>query len=106
MTHIALHFILPAVATGLFFRRDWKVAYLVMTSTMLVDLDHLLASPVYDSARCSIGFHPLHGLFPIALYAALCFVPKFKLHYIGIGLTIHMALDSFDCHLAHGVWFV
>jgi hypothetical protein len=104
MIHIALHFILPAIMAGLFFRRDWKIAYLVMMATMIVDLDHLLANPVYDPARCSIGFHPLHGLFPIALYALLCFVPK--LRYVGIGLMIHMALDSFDCQLTHGVWFV
>ena len=26
----------------------------------LIDLDHLLADPVYAPDRCSIGFHPLH----------------------------------------------
>ena len=48
-----------------FFKKNWKTAYTVMISTMLVDLDHLLANPVYDPQRCSIGFHPLHGLLPI-----------------------------------------
>ena len=89
---------------GLFFRRDWKLVYLVMVSTMLVDIDHLMANPMYDPGRCSIGFHPLHGFFPIALYVSLCFIPK--LRYIGIGLVIHMALDSIDCQLTNGVWFV
>jgi len=73
-------------------------------STMLVDIDHLLANPVYDPGRCSIGFHPLHGFLPIALYVFLSFVPKFR--FIGIGLVIHMALDSLDCKLTNGVWFV
>ncbi len=67
---------------------------------MLVDLDHLLATPVYDPLRCSMGFHPLHGFFPVLLYAALCFVPKLRL--IGLGLVIHMLLDSIDCMLMPG----
>jgi len=75
-----------------------------MVSTMLVDIDHLVVNPVYDPGRCSIGSHPLHGFLPIALYVALCFVPKSR--YAGIGLIIHMALDSFDCKLTNGVWFV
>ena len=39
-----------------------------MMATMLVDLDHLFADPIYDPDRCSIGFHPLHQypiMFPI-----------------------------------------
>jgi hypothetical protein len=102
--HILLHFFVPAIVVGFFFRPDWKRAYLVMAMTMLVDVDHLLANPVYDPARCGIGFHPLHGLLPMALYVALCFVPK--LRYVGIGLVIHMILDSIDCQFTNGVWFV
>jgi hypothetical protein len=106
MIHIALHFLVPAVVAGLFFRRDRKTAYWVMAATMLVDVDHLLADPVFDPGRCSIGFHPLHGLLPIALYVALCFVPKLRyVRYVGIGLVIHMALDSVYCQLNNGVWF-
>ena len=74
-----------------------------MISMLLVDLDHLLAIPVYDSGRCSINFHPLHGFLPIVLYIVLCFVPRTR--YIGIGLVIHMALDSLDCQFTNGVWF-
>lgn len=102
--HILLHFLIPAIVVGFFFRRDWKSAYPVMASTMLIDIDHLIASPIYDPARCSIGFHPLHGLLPISLYVSLCFFPKTR--YIGIGLVIHMVLDSLDCQLSNGVWFV
>jgi hypothetical protein len=89
---------------GLFFRRDWKFVYLVMASTILVDIDHLMANPVYDPGRCSIGFHPLHGFLPIGLYVLLCFIPKSR--YVGIGLVIHMALDSLDCQLTTGTWFI
>jgi hypothetical protein len=102
MLHLALHFVAPAVITGLYFRRIWPAAYLFMIATMLVDLDHLFANPIYDSNRCSIGFHPLHELWFIVLYVALCFVPKTRL--VGIGLSIHMALDAIDCHGTNGVW--
>ncbi len=74
-----------------------------MIATMLVDLDHLLADPIYDPQRCSIGFHPLHTFWAIPIYLILCF-PK-KTRYIGIGLMIHMALDSLDCQITNGVWF-
>jgi len=104
MPHILLHFVIPAIVAGLFFRQDWKRAYLIMVATMIVDLDHLLANPVYDPARCSIGFHPLHTLWPLVIYAAFCFIPKAR--YIGVGLVIHMILDSLDCQLTNGVWFV
>ena len=75
-----------------------------MVSTMLVDIDHLMANPVYDPGRCSIGFHPLHGFLAMALYVSACFIPKSR--YVGFGLVIHMALDSLDCKLTNGVWFV
>ena len=102
MFHIALHFIVPAIIVATLFRRDWKVAYLVMVSTMLVDIDHLAATPMYDPGRCSIGFHPLHKIGFIALYLVLCFVPKTRL--VGLGLSVHMALDSIDCQVTNGVW--
>jgi len=102
-----LHFLIPAVLVAIFFRRDWKYVYVIMVSTMLVDIDHLLASPVYDPGRCSIGFHPLHGIFPIMPYVLLSFAPKFRyLRFIGIGLVIHMALDSLDCQITNDIWFI
>ena len=79
MFHLALHFIVPAVAAGLFFRHRWQHAYLLMMATMLVDLDHLFANPIYDATRCSIGFHPLHQPGFIALYGLLCLFPKTRL---------------------------
>ncbi|GAB4344779.1 MAG: hypothetical protein Kow006_01170 [Gammaproteobacteria bacterium] len=72
-------------------------SFLVLSATILVDLDHLLATPIYDPGRCSIGFHPLHTWFPMLVYLALCVVPK--LHLVGVGLVIHMLLDALDCAL-------
>ena len=97
MIHIILHFLVPAVIAGLFFREKLLKAWLIMISTMLVDLDHLLADPIYDPNRCSIGFHPLHSYFAVGLYCLMVFFPKVRL--IGVGLVIHMALDYLDCYL-------
>ena len=69
-----------------------------MLATMLVDLDHLLADPVYDPNRCGIGFHPLHTAPAIAGYAVLSLLRPTRL--IGVGLLVHMALDLADCGAA------
>ena len=103
MTHMVLHFVVPAIVAGLFFRKNWQSAYLIMIATMLVDVDHLLANPIYDPQRCSIGFHPLHKLWFVIFYVLLCFLPKTRL--LGLGLTIHMALDAIDCQVTNGAWF-
>ena len=95
MLHIALHFIAPLLIAFLFFKENLKLSYLIMIATMLVDLDHLLASPIYDANRCSIGFHPLHQHWLIGIYLAMSFFSKTRL--IGVGLTTHMILDAFDC---------
>lgn len=104
MLHISYHFIFPAIVIAIFYRKHWKRSYLIVMSTMLVDLDHLLANPIYDPTRCSIGFHPLHTALPILLYFILSLFPKTRL--IGLGLLIHMVLDSIDCKFTNGVWYM
>lgn len=59
--HYFLHLGLPLLIAWVFFRKNWKQAYLILLATMLVDLDHLLAEPIFQADRCSIGFHPLHS---------------------------------------------
>ena len=95
MAHLALHFIVPLLVAFLFFSENLKLSYLAMMLTMLVDLDHLLASPIYDANRCSIGFHPLHQYWFIGIYLVMSFFSKTRL--IGVGLIIHMSLDALDC---------
>ena len=74
-----------------------------MVATMVVDIDHLLAEPVYDPTRCSIDFHPLHQIELFPIYLILCFFRRTR--WIGIGLCLHMALDSIDCQMTNGTWF-
>jgi hypothetical protein len=93
--HMILHFLVPAIVAWVFFRKDFKKAFLMMIATMLVDIDHLLAVPLFDPLRCSIGFHPLHSYYLQPFYLAMCLFKPTR--YIGIGLVIHMSLDMFDC---------
>lgn len=95
MLHIALHFLVPLFIAVLCFKQRFLPFFLVMIATMVVDIDHLFADPIYDPNRCSIGFHPLHQPWFIAVYIALCgFKPT---RWVGIGLVIHMLLDAADC---------
>jgi len=100
--HILLHFLVPAAAAPWLSKwmrptKDWKYYWALLSTTILVDLDHLLATPIYDPSRCSIGYHPLHTAPMIVVYLLLL-VPK-KSRVIAIGLMIHMGLDTIDCAL-------
>ena len=95
MFHITLHIIIPLLIAFIFYRRKWFKSWLIMMLTMLVDLDHLLANPIYDPNRCSIGFHPLHQPVMFVVYVVLLLFPKTRL--IGLGLVLHMVLDGLDC---------
>ena len=94
--HYFLHLALPFLISIVFYRKDWKKVYLIMLLTMLVDLDHLLANPIYQVDRCSINFHPLHSYYAIAIYIILIFFRK-PFNIIGIGLLLHMITDFIDC---------
>jgi len=99
MLHLLLHALVPlAVAVAVFRKRPGQLwnAFGLMMLGMLIDIDHLLATPIYDPGRCSIGFHPLHTALPIVLYVALLAHPKTRI--LGVGLCIHITLDALDCY--------
>lgn len=101
--HIALHFAVPAAVAGAFLRGNFWRAWGVMTAVMIVDLDHLLADPVFDPDRCSIGFHPLHTVPAIGAWGLLAILPESRItRWAGIGLLIHMGLDALDCLVQAG----
>lgn len=62
---------------------------------MLVDLDHLFATPIFDANRCSVGFHILHSYAAIFIYCIMLFIPKVRI--VAIGLLLHMITDYIDC---------
>jgi len=115
MQHILLHIVAPFAVARIFCRTHWKRAFAVMIMAMIVDLDHLLADPVYDPNRCSINTHPLHTLPAIGAYLALALAPRVLrrrstvatveslehpfqwIQWAGVGLVLHMGLDWLDC---------
>lgn len=107
MFHITQHIIVPLlinlfISLFLVNRQQWfSMAHVrvcaIMMCAMLIDLDHLLADPIFDPNRCSIGFHPLHQTPAIVVYGLLLLIPKTRI--LAIGLLIHIALDGIDCGL-------
>lgn len=97
--HYSLHFLAPILLGYLFWRKNWKFASLLMITTMAIDADHLLANPIFDPNRCSIGFHPLHTFWAAIIYLALCFFPSWKVKAIAVGCLFHLFTDSVDCYL-------
>lgn len=95
IVHYSLHFLVPAGIAFVFFNPKWIRAWGIMLLTMLVDLDHLLATPVFDPGRCSIGFHPLHSYYAVGVYFVLVFFPKTRIG--AVGLLFHMFTDWQDC---------
>ena len=94
--HYFLHLGFPLFIAYAFFKEDWKKAYLILLATMLVDLDHLVADPIFQANRCSINFHPLHTYYAMIVYFGLLFLRK-PFNIIGIGLLFHMLTDFIDC---------
>lgn len=93
--HYGLHLIAPGIIAIVLFRSNWKKAWTIMLLTMLVDLDHLLATPIFDPHRCSINFHPLHTDYAIGVYAGMLVLKETRI--IGVGLLLHMLTDYLDC---------
>lgn len=95
-THYFLHFGAPLWVAIVFFRQNWLQVYLIFLATMIVDVDHLLASPIFQADRCSINFHPLHTYWAIGGYVIMLFLRK-PWNLIGLGLCMHMLTDFIDC---------
>ncbi|MDB2384974.1 DUF6122 family protein [Polaribacter sp.] len=95
--HYFLHFLAPLLIAIFLFKKKWKKVYLIFLASMLIDLDHLLATPIFDPNRCSINFHPLHTYTALFIYVIFLLFSKTRL--IGIALVFHLFTDYLDCHL-------
>lgn len=95
--HYGIHFLVPVLVGILFYTRHRLKAVLILLSGIVIDLDHLLAHPIFDPNRCSIGFHPLHTYWAIAIYTILI-IPRAS-RIFGLALLIHILADTVDCWL-------
>ncbi len=98
--HYSFHFAIPVIFARLFWKDHWPKAALIMVATMVIDIDHLLADPIFDPNRCSIGFHPLHTLWAGGVYCCLLAIPSWKWRAVGLGCLWHLATDYTDCWMA------
>ncbi len=99
IVHYFLHFVFPFFLAKIFFKNNWKKAYLLMLATMLVDLDHLFADPIFDPNRSSVGFHLLHSYPMVVLYFLGFVLLKGNYKIIALGLTMHILTDFQDFYL-------
>jgi len=68
---------------------------LILLGGILLDIDHLLANPIFDPNRCSINFHPLHSYWTILIYFLLLLFRKTRIW--GLAFIIHIIADAVDC---------
>mgnify|MGYP007064147396 CR=1 FL=1 len=93
--HYGIHFLVP-IFVGWYCYKEYRLkAILILLLGIVIDIDHLLANPVFDPDRCSIGFHPLHSYWAIAIYFGLFFYKKTRIY--GLALLIHILADVTDC---------
>lgn len=98
IVHYSCHFLLIGLIAYWYDPKYWKKGWLILLATMLVDLDHLFANPIFEPGRCSIGFHYLHSEYVIPAYIlGAIFIKNKNLRLICIGLVFHMFTDFIDC---------
>ncbi len=95
--HYGGHWLVPFALGWLFWRENWLRAGFVIATANLIDLDHLLADPIFDPGRCSIGFHLLHGWIAAFAYAAMLLLPRWWVRALGLGALWHLTVDYGDC---------
>lgn len=95
--HYSFHFIVPLAIAYVFYRDKWKKVYLIFLASMLIDLDHLLATPIFDANRCSINFHPLHTYWAMGVYSIGLLLKKTRI--LCVALLFHLFTDFIDCYL-------
>lgn len=99
LVHYGFHLLVPILFARLFWKEHWKGAYAIMLGTMLIDVDHMLADPIFDPNRCSLGFHPLHTWWAAVVYGLLLFIPSWKWRAVAVGCLWHLCTDAVDCYL-------
>ncbi|MDP5230161.1 MAG: DUF6122 family protein [Cellulophaga sp.] len=95
--HYGIHFIVPFFIAFVFYKENRLQVLLILLAGILIDIDHLIADPIFDPNRCSVGFHLLHQYWAVAVYISLLFFKKTRL--FGFSLVLHIIADTVDCWL-------
>ncbi|MDF0706329.1 DUF6122 family protein [Flagellimonas okinawensis] len=97
LIHYGIHFLVPVIIAFCFFKKDGVKVALILLAGIVIDIDHLWATPLYDPNRCSVGFHALHSYLAILVYAILPFFKTTRI--VGLALILHIFADTMDCLL-------
>ena len=98
IVHYSLHFLAIGFIAYFYDRKNLLKYWLILAATMLVDIDHIFADPIFDPHRCGIGFHPLHTELAITAYVlGMIFIKHKIIRLTCIGLFFHMLTDLIDC---------
>ena len=95
IAHYGIHFIVPILVAFYFYRENRVWVAIILLSGIIIDLDHMLANPMFDPNRCSINFHPLHSYWAIGVYILLFAMKKTRV--FGLAFLIHILADAVDC---------
>ncbi|WP_405398081.1 DUF6122 family protein [Maribacter sp. Asnod2-G09] len=96
IAHYGIHFIVPIIIAIYFYKENKLWAAVILLSAIVIDVDHLLATPMFDPNRCSVNFHPLHSYWAIGIYTLLFAYKKTRI--IGLALLLHILADTVDCY--------
>ncbi|TDT44687.1 hypothetical protein CLV90_1763 [Maribacter spongiicola] len=96
LAHYGIHFIVPIIIAIYFYKENRLWVAIILLIGILIDIDHVLATPIFDPNRCSINFHPLHTYWAIGIYTILFAYKKTRI--IGLALLIHILADTVDCY--------
>ena len=95
LLHYGIHFLVP-IGIAYFFYKEHKIKIaIILLAGIVIDIDHVFASPIFDPMRCSINFHPLHSYWAILFYVVMLFAKKTRIW--GIAFLIHIIADMVDC---------
>jgi len=93
--HYGIHFLVPIAVALLFYKNNLRYAIVVLLAGILIDLDHLWATPIFDPDRCSINFHPLHSYWAMVVYLGMLWFKRWRI--FGLAACIHLLADTADC---------
>lgn len=95
IAHYGIHFIVPIIIAYSLYKDNQFWVAIILLSGILIDIDHILANPMFDSNRCSINFHPLHSYLAVTIYTLLFSIKKTRV--FGLALLLHILADIVDC---------
>ena len=78
-------------------KKSFLYVCLAIFGSNLIDVDHLLANPIYDPNRCSINFHPLHSWYTMPLWVFGLLFRNKLVRYFCLGVLLHLWLDWINC---------